>query len=145
MKNIATSVYTTGELFHHKSKTPGRLMNVSKLNGGLLLKGMLPYYVMSMLAHDDMYGKRIIEAISVMTSGRWRPSPGSIYPLLKKIVRMGYATEYLDDSWGHPRRIYKLTALGERALLQLHQEIEERLQQTIKVLSIHLEKIQKSN
>lgn len=144
MKNTETGV-SAGELFQYKSKKPSRLMDVSKLNGGLLLKSMLPYYVLGILAQGDMYGKRIIEAIADMTNGSWRPSPGLIYPLLKKIIRMGYATEYLDDSCGHPRRIYKLTASGEGTLCQIQQEIEERLQKTIGILSMHLEKIKKSN
>jgi DNA-binding PadR family transcriptional regulator len=52
-----------------------------------LLKGLLPYYVMGLLARDEMYGKKILEAVSVMTRGSWRPSPGLVYPLLQKIVR----------------------------------------------------------
>lgn len=143
MKYTDAGMLKAGGMSQNKSKITGRLIDVSKLNEGLLLKSLLPYYVMGMLAHEDMYGKKILDSVSDMTGGYWRPSPGLIYPLLQKIVRLGYATQRLDDSQGHPRRIYKLTATGEEALLQMQQEISERLQKTIENLSSHMEKIKK--
>jgi DNA-binding PadR family transcriptional regulator len=140
-----TGIFEAGEIIQEKSKVPGRLIDISKLNEGLLLKSILPYYVMGLLARGEVYGKQVLEAVSIMTRGGWRPSPGLIYPLLQKIVRLGYATQRLDDSQGHPRRIYKLTSAGEEALLQMQQEIAERLQKTVEILTIHLDKIKKSS
>jgi DNA-binding PadR family transcriptional regulator len=145
LKYIETAVFTTEKMPQKKLKTPGSLMDMSKLGGGQMLKSLLPYYVLGLLAQGDMYGKKILESIADMTRGSWRPSPGLIYPLLKKIVRLGYATEYLDDSQGHPRRFYNLTTSGEECLLQMQKEIGESLQKTIEVLSLHLEKIKKIN
>lgn len=145
MKYNETDLFKEGEILQEESKIPGRLIDVSKLNEGQLLKSILPYYVMGLLAHGEVYGKQVLEAVSTMTRGGWRPSPGLIYPLLQKIVRLGYATQRLDDSQGHPRRIYKLTPAGKKALLQMQQEIGERLQRTIEILSIHLDRINRGS
>ena len=40
-----------------------------------------------------MSGAEIVEEIEQETSGRWRPSPGSIYPLLAWLQDKGYTNE----------------------------------------------------
>jgi hypothetical protein len=39
--------------------------------------------------------------------------------------------------------MYKLTAAGEEVLFQMQQEIVERLQKTIEILTIHMEQMKK--
>jgi DNA-binding PadR family transcriptional regulator len=53
------------------------------------------------------------------TGHRWRPSPGSVYPLLSWLLDSGYTKELADTEAGVRR--YELTEQG-RKLLQEHEE-----------------------
>ncbi len=119
------------------------LIDVSKLSGGLLLRGLLSFYVLSLLAEKKMYGKQIIDQITNMTRGEWKPSPGSIYPMLQKMVRLGLVTVYVDNIRGQSTRVYELTGLGRDALWGMREEIKPRLEKTIKLLNYHLHELEK--
>ncbi|WP_066633532.1 PadR family transcriptional regulator [Desulfolucanica intricata] len=119
------------------------LIDVSKLSGGLLLRGLLPFYVLSLLAKKKMYGKQIIDHITNMTRGSWKPSPGSIYPMLQKMVKLGLVTQHLENTGGQSTRVYELTGLGREALKDMRKEIKPRLEKTIQLLSYHLQELEK--
>lgn len=57
----------------------------------------------------------IIEEIETQT-GSWKPSPGSIYPLLARLVKKGYTTELPRDEMGFKR--YVFTEKGKKFLEQ---------------------------
>jgi DNA-binding PadR family transcriptional regulator len=59
-----------------------------------------------------MSGAEIIREIEENTSMRWKPSPGSIYPLLSWLLDSGYTRE-LPDSEAGVRR-YELTNEGKK-------------------------------
>ena len=126
-----------------QGKVYEKLIDVSKLSRGLLLKGLLPYYVLGLLAEEKMYGKKVLERIHEMTGGNWKPSPGSVYPLLRRMERLGMVSEYIDDSGGHPRRVYELTDAGRDAYKDMREEIRPRLKRTIELLSLHLTELEK--
>ena len=46
-------------------------------------------WVVSLLARSPKNGAEIMGAIEEMTQGWWRPSPGSMYPLLNELQREG--------------------------------------------------------
>ncbi|KAF1084194.1 Transcriptional regulator YqjI [Sporotomaculum syntrophicum] len=119
------------------------LIDFSKLSGGLLLRGFLSFYVLSLLAEKKMYGKQIIDQITNMTRGEWKPSPGSIYPVLQKMVRLGLVTVYVGNVKGQSTRVYELTGLGRDALNDMRKEIKPRLKKTIELLNQHLLELEK--
>jgi DNA-binding PadR family transcriptional regulator len=45
--------------------------------------------VVSLLSSSPKNGVEIIDGVEAMTRGWWRPSPGSIYPLLEKMTDEG--------------------------------------------------------
>ena len=57
-----------------------------------------------------MSGVEIVEVIEKETGGRWKPSSGSIYPLLARLHDRGYTTEVPSEENGMKR--YALTAKG---------------------------------
>jgi DNA-binding PadR family transcriptional regulator len=61
-----------------------------------------------------MSGAEIIREIEDNTSMRWKPSPGSIYPLLSWLLESGYTRE-LSGSEAGVRR-YELTEDGRKVL-----------------------------
>jgi DNA-binding PadR family transcriptional regulator len=122
------------------NRTYNELVNLSKLCGGLFLKGLLPFYILSLLSKEKMYGKQIMDRIMKMTRGNWKPSPGSIYPMLQKMESIGLVSQSTDPSRGLVR-VYELTALGRQIYLEMREEIKPRLAKTIEVLRLHLTEI----
>ena len=58
-----------------------------------------------------MHGYELITELEARSAGRWRPSPGSIYPALRRMEEQGLLTaEELDE-----KRVFSLTALGREA------------------------------
>jgi DNA-binding PadR family transcriptional regulator len=63
------------------------------------------------LAERPMYGYELITELEARSSGRWRPSPGSIYPALSRMEEEGLLTaEELNE-----KKVYSLTARGREA------------------------------
>jgi len=87
-------------------------------------KGFLRYYVLRLLNEKSMSGSEIMNEIEKRTDGRWKPSPGSIYPLLAWLRDKGYAKEVLEQEVGIKR--YTLTDEG-KAFLQEHVKRREEL------------------
>ena len=75
-------------------------------------KGYLRSWVLEMLNEQPMSGAEIMREIEDKTSRRWKPSPGSVYPLLSWLLDSGYTKE-LSDSEAGVRR-YELTEEGKR-------------------------------
>lgn len=76
-------------------------------------KGVLDLLVLSLLSKNDLYGYDISETLSQKIS----LSPGTIYPILRKLKDDGYLTTYLsEDSGGPARRYYQLTQSGRKKL-----------------------------
>ena len=87
-------------------------------------KGFLRYYVLRLLNEKPMSGSEIMGETEKRTDGRWKPSPGSIYPLLAWLQDKGYAKEVPEQEAGIKR--YTLTDQG-KAFLQEHVKRKEEL------------------
>ncbi len=77
-------------------------------------KGFLRSRVLKLLNEKPMSGAEIIREMEDTTSLRWKPSPGSVYPLLSWLLDSGYTKE-LSDSEAGVRR-YELTNEGKKFL-----------------------------
>ncbi|WP_068132998.1 PadR family transcriptional regulator [Limnochorda pilosa] len=121
-----------------------RILDRSKLSGSLLLRGLLPYYVLLLLRDGPRYGNQILGAIARETRGRWKPSPGGLYPLLRRLRAAGYiAEEAGEPRGGRLARRYRLTAAGARALEALRDQLKPMLEETIHLLQVHLEQLKR--
>lgn len=78
----------------------------------------LEYVVLGVLSFEPQSGYGIISYFEVTASVRWSASPGSIYPMLKRLESMGYIEGNLDRVYEtRPRKVYELTSAGRDALL----------------------------
>ena len=89
-------------------------------------KGFLRYYVLRLLNEKPMSGSEIMNEIEKRTDGRWKPSPGSIYPLIAWLQDKGYTKEVPEQEAGIKR--YILTDQG-KAFLQEHVKRKEELRE----------------
>jgi DNA-binding PadR family transcriptional regulator len=74
-------------------------------------RGDVRFAVIDVLADAAMHGYEIIRTLEERSGGRWRPSPGSVYPTLQLLADEGLVTA--EDIDG--RRVYSLTDAGRAA------------------------------
>lgn len=67
--------------------------------------GGLKILVLYILSEGPKNGAELMDAIDLMSHGHWKPSPGSMYPLLSKAVEENLITKKED-------RRYELTDAG---------------------------------
>jgi DNA-binding PadR family transcriptional regulator len=66
--------------------------------------------VLALLAEGPMHGYGLIREVDTRTEGAWRPSPGSMYPALRRLERTGK----IESRRVHRRSVFSLTPAGER-------------------------------
>ena len=78
-----------------------------------LLLGFVRLHILHHAAEGDLYGQWMIEEL-----GRhgYRLSPGTIYPMLHALERLGYLRSVRRRSGRTFRRVYRATPRGRRAL-----------------------------
>ncbi len=73
-------------------------------------RGLLRFLVLKLLAEKPMSGVEIVDEITNESGEKWKPSPGSIYPLLAQLQDKGYTEELPIEESGMKR--YALTEEG---------------------------------
>jgi DNA-binding PadR family transcriptional regulator len=94
-------------------------------HNAMVPKGFLRYHVLQSLSEKSMSGSELMEQIQKQTGGVWKPSPGSIYPLLAWLQDNAYVKEIPTEN-GLKR--YELTQSG-KDLLEEQQKIREKFTQ----------------
>jgi DNA-binding PadR family transcriptional regulator len=96
--------------------------------------GLLPLYVMQMLAARPLYGNEIMEGLTRRTGGRWIANPGAIYPLMTVLEQQGLIAGEWEDPTKRTIRIYRLTESGEQEMARLKAIVRPKLEEAIEVL-----------
>jgi DNA-binding PadR family transcriptional regulator len=69
--------------------------------------------ILLLLAEKPRHGYEIITEIADRSEGRWQPSPGSVYPVLKRLAKDDLVSSQQEDG----KRVFSLTGTG-RALVE---------------------------
>jgi DNA-binding PadR family transcriptional regulator len=77
------------------------------------------------LKEKPMSGSEIMDEVERQTGGQWKPSPGSIYPLLNWLRKNSYTQKLPRESTGVKR--YVLTEKGNKFFEQ-HSDFRDKLQ-----------------
>jgi DNA-binding PadR family transcriptional regulator len=85
-------------------------------------RGFLRVYILATLSKGPATGYEIMQRIEERTEGAWRPGPGTIYPLLKSLVREKLVTPSHKES-KTSRVSYTITPSGERELKSMRAEM----------------------
>jgi DNA-binding PadR family transcriptional regulator len=72
-------------------------------------RGDIRTAVLAVLDEQPRHGYEVIQALEEKTERAWRPSPGSIYPMLQMLEDEGLARSTERDG----KRVYELTAAGK--------------------------------
>lgn len=73
-------------------------------------RGAVARSILLLLDERPMHGYEIIDELGSRSDGAWNPSPGSIYPALRRMEARGLITGEDDDANG--KRIYSITEEG---------------------------------
>lgn len=80
-----------------------------------LLRGVLDLCLLALIGEEERYGYEIVRQLE--ERGVELVAEGSIYPLLSRLERSGYIdATMVPSSEGPPRKYYRITADGRRAL-----------------------------
>jgi DNA-binding PadR family transcriptional regulator len=92
-------------------------------------RGFIRYYVLRLLNEKPMSGSEIIQYVEEKSGGRWRPSPGSVYPLLAWLQENKYVREVPAEEPGIKR--YTLTDEGKK-FLEEHEKRRAKMEERFK-------------
>jgi DNA-binding PadR family transcriptional regulator len=85
-------------------------------------RGMLVMSILALLDEKPMHGYELITVLEERSGGRWKPSPGAIYPALGKLEARGLVTSTEQDG----KRQYELTEDGRRVAAEFSKRTEGR-------------------
>ncbi|MEM0155334.1 MAG: PadR family transcriptional regulator [Thermoplasmataceae archaeon] len=71
-------------------------------------RGTIFFIILTMARDGPVYGNQIANLISERTDGTWKPSPGSIYPALKRLEHRGFIEKQEENG----RVMYSITEKG---------------------------------
>ncbi len=81
-------------------------------------RGDIRTAVLVVLAEEPGHGYDVIQRLEGKTAGAWRPSPGSVYPMLQLLEDEGLVRSVERDS----KRVYEITDTGRAEAAQRVEE-----------------------
>ena len=87
-------------------------------------RGAVGEAILTLLADRPMHGYELISELEERSGGRWRPSPGAVYPALGKMEHAGLITTAPSPAGDKPhgdKRVYSITDEGRRRLAEAPQ------------------------
>jgi DNA-binding PadR family transcriptional regulator len=120
-----------------KKRESSTRVEITMLQG--MFRGSLPWFLMRLLQSGPKYGLDMIRIIAEHTEGTWKPSAGSVYPVLRNLEEQGL----IDGDWSRtkaaPRRIYRLTAKGKREIPKMRQQMIDQCTVALETMAAHVE------
>src|SRR3954447_24313770 len=89
-------------------------------------RGDLKYVILDLLKDQPRHGYDIIRALEDRMRGRYRPSPGSVYPTLQMLEDLGYVSSTQQEG----KKVYSITDEG-RAYLAEQQPVVDDIRDRI--------------
>jgi len=87
-----------------------------------LLSGLIRIHVLIHASHETIFGLAMMEELR---HHGYRIGPGTLYPLLHGMENSGLLKSELQFVDRRKRRIYKITAAGRKALLEVTKKVDE--------------------
>ncbi|MGH7682618.1 MAG: PadR family transcriptional regulator [Candidatus Eiseniibacteriota bacterium] len=90
--------------------------------GAERLKGNLDLLLLATVDAGEAHGYAIVEALRRRSDGVFDLPEGTIYPALHRLERAGWLRSLWREQEGRRRRVYQITARGQRALGRQREE-----------------------
>lgn len=78
--------------------------------GSAVPRGFSRQYILSLLRDQPMTGKEIIDKATQQSEGKWKPSPGLIYPLLGRLLDENLVMEDKDGRYMITKKGLEITS-----------------------------------
>ena len=78
--------------------------------GSAVPRGFSRQYILSLLKDQPMTGKEIIDKATQQSEGKWKPSPGLIYPLLGRLLDEDLVMEDKDGRYMITKKGLEITS-----------------------------------
>ena len=98
-------------------------------------KGVLRLAALKMLSESSLSGTDLALQVQRVTAGAWKPGPGSIYLVLKELLKKGLITE-LPKREGNVRR-YVISTKGKAELARLSRETLADVKRQAELLAVY--------
>lgn len=73
--------------------------------------------LLGLVAEGPGHGYALIVRLRERSQGVFDLPEGTVYPVLHKLEQLGHVTSEWDESGPRPRRVYRITRSGSRALV----------------------------
>ena len=91
-----------------------------------LRKGLLDIVILNFLQHGRCHGYEMVQSLKKIEGLKIRE--GNIYPILARLQTDGLVTSSSEASRdGPPRKYFKLTASGQKALAEMNSHFEQMI------------------
>lgn len=87
-----------------------------------LFSGLIRIHVLLHASHEPIFGLAMMEELE---HHGYRIGPGTLYPLLHGLERSGLLKSVVKIVEGRKRRVYKITAVGKKALGRARLKVDE--------------------
>ena len=78
--------------------------------GSAIPRGFSRQYILNLLKQQPLTGKEIIDKATEQSDGKWKPSPGLIYPLLRRLEDDGLVSSDADGRYSITKKGLAITA-----------------------------------
>lgn len=106
---------------------------------------LVKLYILHLLTEKNYYGNRIKDEICRRLNGKWSPSYGMIYPLLRQLEEEGYIEGWWDEPMKRSIRRYKLTDTGIEHYKVIKMQNKKSLDDSLLIIKNVLKDIYKEN
>jgi DNA-binding PadR family transcriptional regulator len=98
-------------------------------------RGGVRYLVLDALVAQPRHGYEIMAAIAERANGRYKPSPGVVYPTLQLLEELGHVKVTERDE----KKVYTITAAGKADLAEHDEEVASFYEQSEDVWDDHID------
>jgi len=92
-----------------------------------LKKGSVQLCLLALLAKQQKYGFQIVKELRELSDGFFDLKEGTLYPALRRLEERGFVeSHWVEPQRGIPRKYYRITDRGRRALTEAT-EVWERM------------------
>jgi len=88
-------------------------------------RGFLKQYILKLLSTKPMHGYEIMDEIQERSNGFWRPSAGSVYPMLMWLEDRGLIEAVSSGEKEEGKKVYQITADGREYLADCMKRFDE--------------------
>jgi PadR family transcriptional regulator, regulatory protein PadR len=108
---------------------PMELIEVRRNYDRDLISGLIRVHVLYHACKAPIFGLDIIEKLQ---RHEYKLSPGTLYPLLRRLKKRGYLRSKDIRSGRVARRLYRATPAGQKALARTREKVRELLGELLK-------------